>query len=151
MRDFLDKAISYRPAKTPVGSAVGLLVGAGVSGGVEEVIKGFLPANWKKYSGIPLGLGLAYAFENVGFFRKFLGDEFVDALAIGAIFYGVESTFFVRSRITGAISGLAPKARAVATAGVRTATRPVAVQTKAATRPFVSSVDEKLRATLAVA
>ncbi len=150
MRDFLDKAISYRPAKTPVGPAVGLLVGAGVSGGVEEIIKGFLPVNWKKYSGIPLGLGLAYAFENVGLFRKFLGDEFVDALAIGAIFYGIESTFFVRSRITGAISGLVSKAT-VATAGVKTAARPVAVQKTAAPRPFVSSVDEKLRATLAVA
>ena len=116
-----------------------------------EVIKGFLPANWKRYSGIPLSLGLAWAFENVGFFRKFLGDEFTDALAIGAIFYGIESTFFVRSRITGAIAGLAPKAQGIATAGVRTAARPTTVQTKAAPQRFVSSVDEKLRATLAVA
>lgn len=151
MRDFLDKAVSYRPAKTPVGPAAGLLVGAGVSGGAVEIIKGFLPANWKRYSGIPLSLGLAWAFENVGFFRKFLGDEFTDALAIGAIFYGIESTFFVRSRITGAIAGLAPKAPGVVTAGVKTATQPARVQTGAAPQRFVSSVDEKLRAILAVA
>lgn len=151
MRDFLDKAISYEPAKIPLGNAGGLLVGTGLAGGLEEVIKGFLPANWKKYSGIPLGLGLAYIFKNVKFFENFLGEKFTDALAIGAIFHGIESTFFVRARITGAISGLATKATpAVATAGVETATQPTAVQTSAAPEGFVSSVDEKLRATLAV-
>lgn len=148
MRDFLDKAVSYRPAKIPVGPAGGLLVGTGIAGGVEEIVKGFIPANWKKYSGIPLGLGLAYLFE-MDFFKKYLG-EFADLLAIGAIFYGVESTFFVQSRIAGAISGLVPKAPGVVTAGVKTAAQPTAVQTSAAPQGFVSSVDEKLRATLAV-
>lgn len=150
---YIEKGARFAPGKMPIGNAIALILGVGISGGFNEVIKSFLPINVRRFGGIGSSLGLAYIFQNIGFFRRFLGDAGVDALSIGAIFSGVNSAFAVSDRVTGAISRLAPirTAGPVATAGapVKTAA-PTGVETGAGQEQFEGSVDEKLRAILQV-
>lgn len=149
---YIEKGARFAPGKMPVGNAIALTLGVGISGGFNEVIKSFLPINIRRFGGIGSSLALAYVFQNVGFFRRFLGDAGVDALSIGAIFSGINSAFAVSDRVTGAISRLAPAQLGVRTAGAPAQTAaPTQAETGAGQEQFVSSVSEKLRATLEVA
>ncbi len=145
MKKVLNSLLNKKVAKMPVGNAVGLAAGIGLTGGLQEAISQYLPAEWQRYSSIPLGLGLAYIFENVGFFRKYLGEALVDALAIGSIYYGLERTLFVSGRINSLVYSAIPQPKLAAP----TATA-AAPEVETAARPSASSVDEKIMATLGV-
>lgn len=145
-----NKVGAYKLAGVPVGNALELILGVGAGGGLNDITKSFLPVGIQRYGGLATGFGWAWVFQRAAV-KRFLGDYLADALSIGAIFHAVDSTFLISGKISGTIAGLSQKvAGPVATARATQTAAPTQAET-GAPQQFVSSVNEKLRATLEVA
>lgn len=147
----IEKGTKFSPANIPVGNALGLIAGVGLGGGLNEIVKSFLPVEMRRLGGVGTGLGIAWLVQNLPFFRKILGTAGVDALAIGVLFHAIESTFFLQGRISSAVSGVVLSRRTVATARPTQTATPTVAETERAEPKFQSSVNNKLRAILEVA
>lgn len=148
---YVDKFSAIAPKKIPIGDSLVLLGGFGVAGGLDRILRNYLPAGYEKWGSVALGIGLAYLWKNVGVFRNFVGESGTTALAIGSLVMPIERALGIQTKISNAVASLSP---GVITAGAPAKTgAPAEVKTAAAPEVketvFASPVGEKLRATLA--
>lgn len=148
---YVDKFAGIAPKKIPVGESLLLMGGFGVAGGLDRIVKAYLPPDYKKWGSVGVGLLLAYLWKNVGFFRTFLGESGTTALAIGSVAMPLEGALAITSRINSMIASLAPAGAVTAGAPkVKTGapSRAVTAAPPARTEVFASPVPEKLRSIL---
>jgi hypothetical protein len=147
---YVDKFAGIAPKKIPVGESLLLLGGFGVAGGLDRIIRAYLPAAWRKWGSVGVGLLLAYLWKNIGFFQRLLGESGTTALAIGSVAMPLENALAITSRINSMIARLAPTGAGLAGAPRVQTAAPAAAKAAAPAREevFASPVPEKLRSIL---